>query len=281
MKSIGSVDDKLVVEHDNFDEYLSYIKDTPIKSGNGKQSKDNSPKPKWDLNAGFDGAMELARKGWPEGLKKINRARQLIDIPEHSDQSMQMRSFNAVSGDEVDVGLYLSGEPECMTDYQLKLTPSYGKVAKIIVNCVASCSVKAATMQHRGAAACILIDALESSGVRCEVWMLPTTSEVFYSKVLVKKADQHVEPDRMAFMLSHPAVLRRLAFKEQETYGGKVGQETKWGYGTPTDLPKEEREEDGTIYFGRYYSGYDTEKDMVKTTNSLLAKYVETDLAAA
>ena len=278
----GTVNKKLRVRHNNFDEYLKYVSNTPRLNGNGNDSTSYTARDSWDLGAGWDGAMELSRRGWPEGLKAMNKARRLVDIPEHSDQGMQMKPFNAVAGDEVDVGLHLSGEPECMIDYHLQLTPSYGKVAKIIVNASASGSVNAKVMRYRGTAACILIDCLESAGVRCEVILLAFCSGELTSEVLIKKPDEHVEPDRMAFMLAHPAVMRRFGFKEAETHGGEIGKTTKTGtYGYPRDLPVSETEEEGTIYFDRYYSGYETESGMVRKTNELLSKYVETDLAVA
>ena len=165
MKIIGNEDSQMRVTFDSFGEFLKYVKETPRHDGACDSSTRITAKDKWDLSCGWDGAFELANRGWSKGLDKMSKARSLVNIPEHSDQSMQMKPFNEVSGDEVDVGMYLTGEPECMIDYQLRLTPSYGKVAKVIVNCSASANVNSGIMFRRGAAACILIDALESAGV--------------------------------------------------------------------------------------------------------------------
>ena len=285
MKIIGNEDSQMRVTFDSFGEFLKYVKETPRHDGAGDSSTRITAKDKWDLSCGWDGAFELANRGWSKGLDKMSKARSLVNIPEHSDQSMQMKPFNEVSGDEVDVGMYLTGEPECMIDYQLRLTPSYGKVAKVIVNCSASCNVNSGIMFRRGAAACILIDALESAGVRCEVWTMPMVTESrktqFTSEVLVKKADQHLEPDRLAFMLAHPAVLRRLGFALLEKFGGAMASMSMAAYGHCLELPKDEQNEDGTIYFKDQCSGYSTDKEMILTVNELLAKYVETDMAVA
>ena len=269
----------LRVRHDSFDTYLEYVQSAKRHSDSGDHSSSISAKPSWDLDAGWEGALRMSRYGWPEGLEALNKARALVDVPEHSDQGMHMKPFSSVSGEEVDIGLYMTGEPECMTDYQLQLTPSYGKVAKVIVNSSASCSVNAKTMRHRGTSALILIDALESAGIRCEVVLLAFACHELISEVLIKRADDHVEPDRMAFMLAHPAVMRRFGFKEMETHGGETGRQTRGGYGCPADLPVEEREQDGTIYFDRHYSGYHSERGMIDKTNELLRKYVSEELA--
>lgn len=276
----GNLNEGIRVKHNSFDDYLSYVINTPIRKGNKRSSRREASKG-WDFGVGWDGAVELSRNGWEQGLKDLNKYRQLVDVPEHTDRGMHMRPFNDLSGDEVDVGLYLSGEPECMTDYHLQLTPSYGKVAKVIVNLTASHSVNSKTMAYRGTAACILIDALESAGVRCEVTLIPMSNRKFMSEVTVKHPDEHMEPDRMTFMLAHPATFRRFGFKELETHGGAVGRQTKNGYGRVTELPKDEREQDGTIYFDGQCSGYRTEEQMIRSANNLLAKYVDADLQAA
>jgi len=271
------------IEFNNFDDFLHTARNVPRHRSSGKASETHGPSERWDMDAGWDGANELANRGWSDGLAKMARARDLVDMPDQSDRSIQAQAFYSDEGDEVDIDRYLDGEPECMIQFTPEITPSYGRVAKIIVNLAASCSVSAATQYHRGAAACILIDALESAGVRCEVWCLPFCGrnghDRFVSKILVKRPDQHVEPDRMAYMLAHPAVMRRLGFRLLEQQEKPWARWSKGGcYGSPIDLPKSETEEDGTIYFDRQYSGYDSEEDMIRSVNWLLKKYVTTDM---
>ena len=271
------------IEFSSFDEFLHEVRTKPALDRNGRHSETNDASKRWDLEAGFDGANELASRGWKEGLAKMAKVRSLVELPDQSDRSIQAQPFFSDEGDEVDIDRYLAGEPECMIQFTPELTPSYGRVAKIIVNLAASCGVKSGTMYRRGAAACILIDALESAGVRCEVWVLPKTSssggDSFHTRVLVKRPDEHVEADRMAFMLAHPAVMRRLGFRLMEQQGPPWGDFTHAAYGTPADIPSKEREEEGTIYFGRQYSAYKNDADMVREVNRLLAKYLETQEA--
>jgi hypothetical protein len=80
----------------------------------------------------------------------------------------------------------------------------------------------------------------------------------------------------MAFMLAHPAVMRRMAFRLVEQQPPSTwGKITHQGYGRPDDIPQAEQQEAGTIYFGRQYSEYHTDDDMVRSVNRLLAKYLE------
>lgn len=276
-----------------FDSYESFIRQAS-KAGeleNRKAStKDSSNR--WDMGAGWAGTLELAKRGWPEGLKRIQKAAELLKLPV-GEKSYEPRQVLAVSGDEVDVGLYLSGEPECMHDYEMLETPSFGKVAKIIVNLSASWQVSAETMFQRGAAAVLLIDALEQSGIRCEVWALPKCSsnkgesvkrgsrkESLVVHVCVKQADDPVELDRLAFMLAHPAAFRRLGFRmmEQEPAKSWAGRNTHTGYGCTMELPKEERSEAGTIYFGGQFLGrLSSEAAMVAEVQKVLGEFLETE----
>ena len=268
------------IEFNSFDEFLHEVRTKPREEDNNSASADNSAKKKWDMNAGWDGANELASRGWKAGLTKMARVRSLVELPDQSDRSIQAQPFFSDEGDEVDIDRYLAGETECMIQFTPELTPSYGRVAKVIVNLAASCGVDSDTMYRRGAAACILIDALESAGVRCEVWVMPNTEKgrqhTFHSKVLVKRPDEHVEPDRMAFMLAHPAVMRRLGFRLVEQQPPDTWGKITWqGYGRPDDITEAEQQEAGTIYFGRQYSQYHTDEDMVREVNRILAKYLE------
>ena len=266
-----------------FNTFGDFVKQVskPGHSENGKSSSKKASS--WHMNASWDDAIRMATDGWPEGLKKMQKATELLEVPS-SERNYEPQPMAALAGDEVDVGLYLSGEPECMTDWTMAETPSFGKVAKIVVNCSASCGVSTELMFRRGAAAVLLVDALESCGIRCEVWVLPWCSgegerkPVHFCEVLAKQADDPVELDRLAYMLAHPVVMRRLGFRlmEQEKPDSWAGKETHGGYGFPSEVPALEHEE-GTIYFGAQSLVYSNEEKMVLAVQELLNKFLKTD----
>lgn len=269
-----------IIDFEDFDEYLVQCgKEGLGDNARGSYDDNNAPRQSWDMNAGFAGAQELSRNGWAAGVKRMAKVRDLVNLPDASDRSIQPQPEWAEDGDEVDVERYLAGEENCMIRFVPELTPSYGKVAKIIVNLAASCGIDSDTQFRRGAAACVLIDALEGAGVRCEVWSLPFWGkagyDLFGARVLIKRPDEHVEPDRMAFMLAHPAVMRRFGFRLLEQQEGVWGKMSHRCYGSPEDLPKQEQEEEGTIYFGRQYGCYGSDAGMIEEINRLLAEYLE------
>ena len=269
-----------IIDFNDFDEYLvQCAKDGRDDNDRSSYDDDHKPSKSWDMNAGFAGAIDLSRNGWAVGSKRMAKVRSLVSLPENSDRSIQPQPIWAEDGDEVDVDRYLAGEEDCMIQFVPELTPSYGRVAKIIVNLAASCDINSDTQFRRGAAACVLIDALEGAGVRCEVWSLPFWGShgntLFGARVLIKRPDEHVEPDRMAFMLAHPAVMRRFGFRLLEQQEGVWGEMSWKSYGSPADLPMEQREEEGTIYFGRQYGCFGSDAGMIEEVNRLLAKYLE------
>ena len=259
---------------------------TASKPGNDNNSS-SSTKPAtrgWDFGAGWDGAWKLARRGWPDGLKKLKAKRDLLQLPAQSDQDYAPRPYYSDAGDEVELGRFLEGEPECWQDWQPEVVPTFGKVARIVVNCAASAGVSADEFFERGAAACVLADALETLGIRCEIWALPKCSEkrghTFEAWVPVKRADESLELDRVAFMLAHPAFMRRMGFRLLEQLSASDFRPFQSGYGMPKEIDASEMDADGTIYFGRQHLGYSTPEQMQKAVDDVLAKFLGSDAPA-
>jgi hypothetical protein len=157
-----------------------------------------------------------------------------------------------VAGAVPDVARYLAGEPENMLTPCEETAPA--RVVRLVVNICASADITAAAMYKRGAAALAMVDAIESTGARVEIAVANCHQSRASGNrravvVTVKRAEDHAEPDRLAFALAHPATLRRLWFAfaentytpdERAEYGVGNG-----GYGTPEDMPDAER---GDIY---------------------------------
>lgn len=170
----------------------------------------------WDMGADFNETVRLAEKGWPEGLKLIDRIRARLESVTSSATFRPETNWD-VAGDFVDIGRFVSGVPECMGtfDESEQQQQTTGKIVRVVVNCAASSGVDASAMARRGAAAGALIDALESVGRSCEIVLLCANgmrgSWLEYL-VPVKRAGEPLELDRLAMMLCHPTVYRRLFF---------------------------------------------------------------------
>jgi len=213
--------------HDRFytyDQWLTHCANpTPYGfAGEPASRQSRSETETWTGTKNFQAAMDLARKGWSEGLETI--AAMSEEIWKVVGQEIKKQTFQYdVCGDVVDVDRYLSGEPENMIQFTEEQAVGHGKIIKIWVNTVASKGVSATTMFYRGAAVVALVDALEKLGFSCEVSTIDAISErwsgdknVLRYNVLLRGAGEALDLDRLAFALAHASWLRRLIFSAME-----------------------------------------------------------------
>lgn len=187
----------------------------------------------------FDEALQLARYGWPQGLEAVNRARELVKIPEGEADRRTVPTF-ADEGDEVAVDRFLEGESDCWYTFPVVEVPRSGRVVQVVVDGCASFGVSKDAIAAKGAAALAIVDALEARGLRVELYLCAAaqhTGTTWDVRVLLKRSEDVLELDRLAFFLTHAATLRRLFFRAWERLPGftKTGQ----GYGKPRPYTSE------------------------------------------
>lgn len=238
-----------VTEFDSFAEYLDIAAKEPDEKRGGSSRRVESDK--WSGTRNFAEAMTLAREGWPEGVEMMG------DIAAHLSAvtgglCVKPEILWDITGDFADAGLFASGVPECMGSFAEVIAESRGKVVSILMNCSASGGVDKKVMMKRGAAVLALVDCLEQSGRSCEIFVgegvtsgySHGSSYMFY--VPVKRAGEIAELDRLAFVLAHPAMLRRLAFSVEEQEDDAIREEFEFhrsgNYGYPAEIKnKDER----------------------------------------
>lgn len=191
-------------------------------------------------------AYLLAREGWREGM------RQATPIAKHALQTLEAESskdsFEAewgMAGSEVDVGRFLTGVPECMIEYSPVKVSNVGKVVTLVSSCSISASINPASVIKRGAAIVGLAMALEESQHSVEIWIDHTIDNYgrpFSARVLIKGAQDSIDPAILAYWLSNPSVLREMMFAHQYRATGDTG-------GIPCE-PSREGMPEGTIYIG-------------------------------
>jgi len=190
-------------------------------------------------------AVRRAYGGWPEG---VHMARTFADQVRYEIEDEYQLVFSPsvqhdLTGQMVDVGRFLAGEPEAMMD--ILVEEKSKPVVKLLINSSASFRIKPEAVIRRGAIAVALVDLLEDMGMRCEVIMVvPIASENWTGinglqyYVTVKKPDHTLQIDSLIFMIANPAALRRIAFSVMETEPKEVRDAmdiSRWGgYGFPT-----------------------------------------------
>lgn len=200
-------------------------------------------------------AEALAVNGWEaEADTALSLAEASVATVE---QEFDMPAFSAVwdvSGCEVDVARFLAGEPENMVDYELVPTPKNGRVIVLCASVAFSSGVSAEAIKRRGHVVAALAFALSRIGFATELWADSSTTSsdgvpgAARMRVLVKGANDELDPARIMFAYSHPAMFRALCLPAFHAYPRDVREriDVGYGYGTPTD-PKQDLPE-GTLY---------------------------------
>jgi hypothetical protein len=209
-------------------------------------STSDSASVSWDLNTGFNLARQLASEGWEE--KSADLWKQVHALAVRVEVGVQ--EVYDVSGGSVDIGRFMSGEPECMMTQTL--TPL--SAVSVLMNICASASADAEHLYNRGIAVAAVIHALQSSGrgvsLRvCEsVW---SWGSRHITEITLQEFGEYIHSGRLAFWTAHPAALRRCIFRYNEQQSDEIRREhgfrSGYGYGRPEDLGADEIPK-GTVY---------------------------------
>ena len=133
-----------------------------------------------------------------------------------------------------DASAAAAGVPDCMVHF----TPEESRhrpIVRLAVNVWASCAYQPEEFTSYGAAVLSYIDAVEASGFRVELTMLcfckvDGTQDSYSTSVMVKRAEEPVELDRLTFCFTHVAMLRRLFFSHMQIADGVAGKMPGCGY---------------------------------------------------
>lgn len=231
----------------------------------------------------FSGTRDMAHAeelafNWREGVERINKVRARIAL---ANQRNRKRAVSREVGPGVlSMGHYLSGHPQpyvCLEDDD-RQAKGKGKVVRILVNIQASAMVDTETIERRGAAMLAAIDALEQSGRRVELTLVAAIvgkrggrSEYY---VTLKKAQQKLNLNSVAFAVAHPSMLRRFVFaaqeREDQAYRNRFGISLTGGYGRPTNVESDHAD----IYLGRMF-GSEVEFHSDKAASDWVAQTLE------
>ena len=203
----------LMDKFNSLGEFIDYANSNShkLQSENGEASN--------CMTASYAEAHALAVNGWHEVRAEVEAM--LDKLTEQiADRFAIISSLEfATSGGAVDVGRWLTGEPECM--YSFTPTPSarMGKVVKLFIDYGASANFSAEFIRQRGIVILALVDTLTKMGIACEVW---GETAVTYGKgthttvVKMHDATSQLDIDGLMFALANPSMLRRLTFSVRE-----------------------------------------------------------------
>jgi hypothetical protein len=187
----------------------------------------------WDLEAGYHGALKLARDGWREGAQALKSA--LVRLPALDPAPALVYDTDGI---QADIGRVCAGVPECMLRPSPEALEGSTQVITLAVAINASGGTGARYMANYGTAIARYIDELEAQGHQVEV-IAAICSEVSGMRVahtwMVKAAGDTVSLATLAFSIGHPAAFRRFGFALRERLD-KALVKPSAGYGYSVDL---------------------------------------------
>ena len=233
----------VVCTFDGLAELTDWLEKTPTdKTGNDLASQAHHGDKVWDFELGYKGSLDLINNGWEKGAQEIEKLRnkQVGDIANGYAEVSQPEWNRDVAGDAVDVGAFLSGEPECMLVREEEEVNV--PVVEIWFRLGCPANVEGKQLMNQGVAMLAAIDKIEAQGIRVKLvaWYQgwgrhrrTVKDRRFHFSCVVKRADEPLHLHTLAFAIAHPAFFRRLVFAVIERQGDKdqTGAFTDGGYG--------------------------------------------------
>lgn len=204
----------------------------------------------------FPEMMVLAKNGWEDDVQEVlSVSESTLETIERTFDVQSWQSVYDVTGSDVDVDRYLSGQPENMISYVMMDTPKVGRVVTLSVNVGASWMVDTDTIQCRGKNITALVYALEALGIRTELYADLQIHGMFREGnqarniVKIKAAEDTLDPAMVMFAFAHPGFMRSYMLASLHKFSkrvqGMVG--VGEGYGIPTKGFTQDVFPEGTI----------------------------------
>ena len=200
-------------------------------------TQEDSAIPKGCGTETWEEAVDLALHGWKDGLEHLEVAyKQVMTAMAETD----IEYFWDVTGHVFDVGVVLSGEPECWLNTR---EAESKRTMRLMVNVGVSVGVTTEVITNRGAAIVALIDELQKAGFIVELTITAATRRYVshhpdsYIQTFVEMGTTPLDMDAVAFALGNPALPRRMFFAYKEIATGKMDLRNV-SYGIPTEISK-------------------------------------------
>ena len=230
---------KITIEFDSIDDVVEHLR-SDLRPKGYSVEYDNQSFCKYS----WDEAMNFLENGWIEGISKMDAV--MHDI-EGQGEGFETYIKYDVTGDFLNVGRFMAGEPECCGQFKKRKTKT-GDI-NLMVNISAHAHVNQETMINRGAAIQSLVDNLMDTHF-VNLQFVEHTRDIceFKEFTIIINCDTRnfYSREAIAFMTGNPAFLRRICFAIDEIHCKK---DKCGGYGIPDDIPTDERK-DIDLYFG-------------------------------
>ena len=236
---VTEISDKIISEvFDSPEAAIARAEEEPPEVNKNSQSSRSADDFYGDTD--FPSAMRKARYGWKEGREHMNDAAR--DITENYVQAPHNAFDLDVAGAYPVAALAAAGDPACMVTPVPELTKPQ-KIVRILVNASYSHTINENEVNNWGGAIVSWVDAIEARQSRVELWITypSNASPRFDPFIKLKRPDDPMEIDRLAFWLAHPSSLRRVMFALMEKHEA-LSRYVGGGYGTVSEASKKTRD---------------------------------------
>lgn len=220
-------------------EMVDYAIATPMDKR--KASDEQGPwRTDWAKSESLQDSVDMAHTGYAEVRPQVESLMEIMEERLAERFGNRFVTQYAVAGGTVDIGKFVTGEPECMLEWVSEPAASMGRVVKVAVAGTASSSIDPEDMVRRGTAVVALLDTLHKLGVGLELWWDSTISgsDSTDHSTVVKLHDSSnpLDIDDLMWAVCHPSMLRRVTFAVQERSKTAKAQGVGGGYGKPSTM---------------------------------------------
>ena len=217
-------------------------------------------------------ALRLQREGWG-GRPDVSKLAKDLDVQGSADLT-EMTTEHSVQGAYVDVPAYLEGVPECMVEFTEQPAP---KVVRIGFSLSTGANLSEKAFANRGAVLLAIYNKVASAGYSTEIVVYAPVNRGKHkhsTSFVLKRSDQSMDEDELAFWCCHPSALRKIHFMHQESMPKDVRQAFGYinsgSYGMPIDLAKFPEAEEHLALDCRNDLRSDSFEDAVKYYNKTI-----------
>lgn len=220
-----TLDDQGRIIRAEFDDVADFIRQASLpRAWSGRRSSRKTEDPVWSGTDSFEHAVHLAKDGWPEGLAHLTEAFYASPAAHRSNRRYEVAGAYPVAA------RYVSGVPDCMVRRKRNTNPS--RIIDMVVDIGRSAMTSSADIIRHGARILRMVDCIESAGCRVELILasyLQGDKVKCLFTVPLKRAEDPINLDSLAFWLINPSVQRRFRFGVQESDAGF--NDSRNGYG--------------------------------------------------
>lgn len=189
----------------------------------------------WAGTKSYEEATELLKHGADDLSKRLEKMYQVK--ADKIENSTRQKSLYDVCGYQASVPRYLQGIPTSMIN--TKKVPAKQKVLTFNKDISYHAGFTVEQILDESAKALAIIKKLETQGYRVNLnlcWCSVITGNEVACKIRIKNAGERLNISKMAFVMAHPSMLRRILFRWLEVNPDVTNKRYSSCYGIPQSI---------------------------------------------